>query len=567
MKNRTKSVRQIGFVWVLIVSIAIVMAGDVSTSIAQEMKANGTAASPAVATVTINVDAVEMVQVLNAFSQQSGQSIVVAPEVKGLVTARLKNIPWPEALDVILEPYGYSYQQTGSTVMIMPKKNGPSLEGLKTEVYTLKFLDVSDIKPIIEACLSPIGKISILGTQAELGWDFSSGGSSGGGRSGSQSGASNADKRKRGGREQERVEFSKILVVTDIDKSLEKIRNMIAQLDTLPPQILIEARFVEVSVGALLDLGVEFGTGVGGASGALQTDLRAKGDEIYGMGVQNASGAATPFAFKPKGANVSGANPFNTGLSLAFEKLTGSEFEILLHALEEKAKAKTLSVPSILTVNNQEASIIVGTKFPIIQSQTSGQDSTTSTSLEYYENIGIQLNVVPQVCGEGHIRMLIHPAVTDQTGTASAKTSSAGGAIEAIPLTEYPILSTREADTQVIMKSGDTIVIGGLMADRETKSQFKVPILGSIPFLGFLFRRDTTNNEKVELVIFITATVRTPRESAQQAKDIERMRPDTKRPDPSDKDSVKKDAPVAPVAALKEDPKDNKLAEATKPKQ
>ncbi len=458
--------------------------------------------------VTINVDGMEIVQVLNAFSQQSGQSIVVGPEVKGAVTARLKDVPWEEALEVIIEPYGYTYKRTGSTVVIMARKDEPTQRSLKTRVFEMKYLDVSDIIPAVENHLSPLGKVSVLGTQAERGWAFDTGSV---GRRGSVSGM---EKRRRDAGRDERTDFSKVLVVTDIPTVLEKVEYLLERLDVLPQQILIEARFLEVDVGVLNDLGVEFGTGEGGASGNLKSVLTSKGGDILGIGAQSVSGGATPVAFEAKGSGVNATAPFNTGLSMAFQKLSGSEFQVLLHALEEDAKAKTLSAPKILAVNNQEAAIIVGTKFPIIRSDTVGESASTSTSLEYYENIGIQLNVVPQVCAENYIRMLVHPAVTDQTGTASAKTSS--GVTGDTPLTEYPILSTREADTQVMIKSGETIVIGGLLADREVKSVFKVPILGSIPLLGALFRRSTVIDQNVELLIFITATIKHPEESGRE---------------------------------------------------
>ena len=136
--------------------------------------------------------------------------------------------------------------------------------------------------------------------------------------------------------------------------------------------------------------------------------------------------------------------------------------------------------------------------------------------------------------------MLLHPAVTDQTGTASARTTSGIG--EGAPLTEYPILSTREADTQVMIQSGETIVIGGLLATHRVESEFKVPFLGSIPFLGVLFRRSTTVDKEVELLIFITATIKHPEESAREgaaelrAREVEEM--------PSDDEAfVKEDAP------------------------
>ena len=485
--------------------------------------------------VTINVDATDIVQVLNAFSKQSGQSMVVGPEVKGQVTARLHDVPWEEAIEVILEPYGYTYVRKGKTVVIMAREDKPSVRALETRVFELQYLDVSDIMAVITDHLSPLGKVSVLGTQAEQGWAFDS--ASGGGRGNSMSGM---DKRKRSGGKDDRTDFSKILVIKDIPSVLEKVELLLSKVDVLPPQVLIEARFLEVDAGVLRDLGVEFGTGDGGASGALQSVLTSKGGEILGIGAQSSSGSATPVAFEAQGAGVAATAPFNTGLSMAFQKLSGTEFEILLHALEEDAKARTLSAPRILALNNQEAAIMVGTKFPIIQSDTSGQSASTSTSLEYYENIGIQLNVVPQVCADDYIRMLVHPAVTDQTGTASARTTSGIG--EGIPLTEYPILSTREADTQVIIKSGETIVIGGLLANRKIQSEFKVPFLGSIPFVGFLFRRSTTVDQEVELLIFITATIKHPEESAREgaaalrAREVEEM--------PSDDEAlVKEDAP------------------------
>lgn len=501
MKTKHERTRRCGTSGVVVgVVLVCLLTGAVAQETEQVM-----AAGPK---VTINVDAMDIVQVLNAFSQQSGQSIVVGPEVKGAVTARLKDVPWEEALEVIIEPYGYTYKRTGSTVVIMARKDEPTQRSLKTMVFEMKYLDVSDIIPAVENHLSPIGKVSVLGTQAESGWAFDTGST---GRRGSMSGM---EKRRRDAGRDERQDFSKVLVVTDIPSVLEKVEYLLERLDVLPQQILIEARFLEVDVGVLQDLGVEFGTGAEGASGDLQSVLTSKGGEIFGIGAQSVSGGATPVAFEAQGSGVNATAPFNTGLSMAFQKLSGTEFQVLLHALEEDAKAKTLSAPRILAMNNQEAAIIVGTKFPIIQSDTVGDSASTSTSLEYYENIGIQLNVVPQVCADSYIRMLVHPAVTDQTGTASAKTSSGVGA--GSPLTEYPILSTREADTQVMIKSGETIVIGGLLAERKVDSEFRVPLLGSIPLLGALFRRSTTIDQNVELLIFITASIKHPDESASE---------------------------------------------------
>jgi general secretion pathway protein D len=145
-------------------------------------------------------------------------------------------------------------------------------------------------------------------------------------------------------------------------------------------------------------------------------------------------------------------------------------------------------------LDNQEATILVGEKYPILSTEVSGTDTTTTTtSLDYYQDIGIQLNVVPQICGGSKINMIIHPAVTSFTQTVGTNA--------------YPRIITREAETQVIINNGDTLIIGGLIKDYESTSKIGVPWLSKIPLLGVLFRRDTGDVTKIELLIFITATI------------------------------------------------------------
>ena len=213
---------------------------------------------------------------------------------------------------------------------------------------------------------------------------------------------------------------------------------------------------------------------------------------------------------------MSPTRPFDAGLSVAFQQLTDFQLQGLLHLLQEDASFNILSSPRILTLNNQDATIIVGTKFPIINSQTSSGSTvpTISTSLEYYENVGIQLKVLPQVCDSKYINLIVHPSVRELVSTESGRVGTGSGAAGAsVSLTEYPVLSTREAETQVLVQSGRTIVIGGLLKDRRSTSLFKVPFLGSIPLFGALFRRETVDNQKVDLLIFLTATIRTPGET------------------------------------------------------
>ena len=451
--------------------------------------------------VTIQVKNADISQVLNAFSLQTGRSVVIGPEVQGMVNMRLQDVPWKEALDVVLRPYGYGYQVMGETIIVnsMEKiSQSETIEPVVSHVFQLKFLNARDIIEIVESQLSPRGHASVVTVRGQKGWDFES---SSGGRI--AQGEGSASKRRRAGAEHE-LEISKTLIVADIPSIISRVEVLLDQIDRMPEQVLIEATFVEVNSDFLKDLGVEFGSGtdVAESPGVQSVNVR-QGDELFGVGVKQASGAASPASFLAQSLGVSETQPFSTGLSLLFQRLNDTQFEILLHMLQEDVSANVLSSPSILTVNNQEAAIVVGTKFPIISSDTSGESATISTTLEYYENIGIQLNVVPQICNSKYINMVVHPAVTDQIGTAAARTGAEGN----IPLTEYPILSTREAETQVLIESGQRIVIGGLLEDRETKTELKVPFLGDIPILGRLFRRETESTAQTDLLIILSATI------------------------------------------------------------
>jgi type II secretory pathway component GspD/PulD (secretin) len=216
------------------------------------------------------------------------------------------------------------------------------------------------------------------------------------------------------------------------------------------------------------------------------------------------------------------------GLTLAFQKLTDLQFEVLLHLLQEDGSYNMLSAPSVLTMNNQDAVIIVGQKLPIIKSDSSGGLGTTtiSTSLERYEDIGIKLKVMPQVCDHEQINLIVHPSVRELLGYQSGKVGTSADATTggSVSLTEYPVVATREAETHVLVKSGQTIVIGGMLRDKKQTTQIKVPFLGSIPLIGMLFRRETVNTEKIELLIFLTATIRnTTEEMAVVAPDVKSM--------------------------------------------
>jgi type II secretory pathway component GspD/PulD (secretin) len=167
----------------------------------------------------------------------------------------------------------------------------------------------------------------------------------------------------------------------------------------------------------------------------------------------------------------------------------------------------------ILSLNNQLASILIGTKFPIIETQTSSENSyIVGASLQQYMDIGVQLKVKPQICGpnEEYINLLLNPIVSSYTQTTKVTTQ------QGVTLVEYPIINTREASNQMLVKDGETVVLGGLLKDVKSDEDIGIPFLSKIPWIGNLFKRNTKDNSKVDLMIFITAKIVKPGESLPQ---------------------------------------------------
>jgi len=260
---------------------------------------------------------------------------------------------------------------------------------------------------------------------------------------------------------------------------------------------------MEVNRDTLEDFGFDWGTGLTGASSSTLDFVGASGSNREAMAGHMLGDQNIPSLFDPK---TTGLDSSDTGLKLAFRKVTGNQFEAIVHALEEDARTNTLSAPIILTLDSQEASILVGQKYPIVKTEISTETNTvTGGSLDYYQDIGIQLNVVPQICGkdEDYINMIIHPAITSRYSDVSITQGST-------TLVSYPWLTSRETETQVIMKDGETIVIGGLIKDVKSEQEIGVPVLSKIPVLGWLFKRRTEDIEKIDLMIFITAKIVEP---------------------------------------------------------
>lgn len=442
--------------------------------------------------VSLDFKDADIRNVLKIISYKSGTNIVATPEVIGNITIRLVDVQWEKALNIILKTYGFGYEKQGNIILVAPidkltaqKKQEVELAQVQptvTEVFNLKYLDAQDAKKALDPQLSPRGKITVLEMTGQAGWEF---------------GSQEAGKRKRSA--EEKMGRSKVLIVSDIPPVLDRLKEVIAGIDVKPQQILISAKLVEVNKDKLRDIGFDYATGQSGAESATvvgnSVARNNAGRTTQTLGGHSLGSLAQPSGFNPMSSAITGINPYNTGFQLIYKKLTGSQFEIIMHALEEDVHTNVLSEPRIMALNNQEATIMVNTRYPILKEDTttSGSDPVTTTTLDYYQDIGVQLNVVPQIAGEDSINMVIHPAVTSYTDTLGTN--------------QYPIIQSREAETRILMADGDTIVIGGLIKDVKTKSVMGIPFLKDLPYVGGMFCRDTYDTQKIELLVFITAII------------------------------------------------------------
>jgi len=425
-------------------------------------------------------------------------NIVISPNVEGLVSVNLENVDWFSTLEAVLRPYDYSYEWIGDNILLVDTtdkisereasaKEREEVEPSRTRVFKLKFLDANDAKKAIEPILSPIGRISVLEVTGQAGWEFGT------------------DITKRSRSKEGKVSRTKTLIVSDISKKLDDVDSLLRKIDVMSKQILIKTRIMEVNRDTLEDFGFDWGTGITGASSSTLVYTGASDSNREEMAGHMLSDQNTPSLF---GAKTTGLDSGDTGLKLAFRKITGSQFEAIVHALEEDSRTNTLSAPIILTLDGQEASILIGQKYPIIKTEVSTEtNQVTGGSLDYYQDIGIQVNVVPQICGEdeSYINMIIHPAVTGRLSDVSITQGET-------TLVSYPWLTSRETETQVIVKDGETIVIGGLIKDVLSRQEIGVPVLSKLPILGWLFKRETEDVEKIDLMIFITAKIVEPGE-------------------------------------------------------
>lgn len=464
------------------------------------------ASSPLDRKVSIRVSNVPISAFLNSITTQAKINFIMSEEFANKkVTASLTRVTVREALDTLLRVQGLAYQRIGKSDSYVVTKRSNDAPDTITKIYTLSYISLqgvgsaqSELNSIMPQDVSSSSSSSSSGDSTGL----NLGGSSSGSGSDSYSGGAEITTIVKSmlspvGKIAVDPRTNK-LIITDVAEVFPQVENILAELDIKPPQILIEAQIVEVSKTSGLSLGFEYG----GSDGAMvsMTGPKRKVDLEYikGQGVKGWN-----YIFPSKDQLNSGSSGSGSGSSSSSSDegedegglLDFSAFNIVLKSLLTRGEAKYLGKPKVVTLNNKTATITTSTDATVgqtvSQSGSGGGEALTTQSAER-KRVGLTLQVTPQVNREGYVTLYVQPSYSDlvSSGFDFSKDTT-----------------TRAASTLVRVKNGQTVVIGGLLTSRETDQTRKVPLLGDIPLLGWLFTSKTKSKSTTDLVIFITPTI------------------------------------------------------------
>jgi type IV pilus assembly protein PilQ len=424
--------------------------------------------------LTLNFQEIETRAVLQLLADASGQNIVVSDSVTGNVTLRLQNVPWDQALDIVLRTKGLDKRKQDNVIIVAPQEELASRE--KADLASKK--DIQELAPLRSDYLQVnYAKASDMAAllKSQTGTLLSSRGSV------------SVDER------------TNTLLLQDTSDRLADIRRLVATLDIPVRQVLIEARIVIVNDDFKRDLGARIGYTTAQANGAngiwTTSGTAAATDTAIGSALANRTGTTTGIQV-PTGANA--PQRYNVNLPVASPAgsfalgLLGSNYivDLELSAAQAETRAEVISSPRVITANQKEATIEQGTEIPYQQSASSG-----ATTVSFKKAV-LSLKVTPQITPDNRI-ILDLDVKKDSVGTI---TVLSGGV-------NVPSIDTKEIVTQVLMNDGQTVVLGGVLETNHRDDQTKVPYLGDIPILGNLFKTTTKTNNKDELLIFVTPKI------------------------------------------------------------
>ena len=420
--------------------------------------------------VTLNFQDIDTRAVLQVLAEISGRNIVVSDTVQGSLTLRLKNVPWDQALDIVMTTRGLDMRENGNVMIVAPAAEIAAreqadlearaaiqeLEPTFSEFLSINYAKAADMAQLIEdGILTERGSVSI-------------------------------------------DERTNTLLLQDTAESLRNIRRLVETLDIPVRQVLIESRIVSVNDDFTRELGARLGlTAVedSGAGGLFAITGTATGtDEIVSSALTNINDTGQPFPVEVG----PGVNRYNVNLPVQNPAgqfalaILESDYivDLELSALQAEGRGEIVSSPRVVTANQKEAVIKQGVEIPFQEAAASG-----ATAVAFKEAV-LSLTVTPQITPDGNISMDLR---VSQDTIGQVFTVVGGGAI--------PSIDTREVETQVLVNDGQTVVLGGIYETERRDTISKIPLLGDIPGIGHLFKNTQVINNKSELLIFVTPKI------------------------------------------------------------
>ena len=426
--------------------------------------------------LTLNFQDIETRAVLQLLADTSGRNIVVSDSVSGNVTLRLRNVPWDQALDILMTTKGLDMRQNGNVIIVAPaeeiaarekadleaRKDIQELEPLRSEFLQVNYAKAADLADLIQgrggsanALLSERGSVSI-------------------------------------------DERTNTLLLVDTPDRLSEIRRLVVRLDIPVRQVLIESRIVVVNDDFSRDLGVRLGatTVKRNSSDGLWalTGTAENADIITTSALENLANTGQPFPVAVGGVN----DRYNVNLPIANPAgrialaVLDSDYlvDLELSALQAEGRGEIISSPRVITANQKEASIEQGVEIPFQESASSGATTTQ------FKKAVLSLTVTPQITPDDRIIMDL---IVSKDSVGELVSSATGGFV--------PSIDTREVITQVLVNDGETVVLGGIYETEQRDTFNKVPFLGDLPGVGFFFRSTQTTSNKAELLIFVTPRI------------------------------------------------------------
>ena len=424
--------------------------------------------------LTLNFQDIETRAVLQLLAETSGKNIVVSDTVQGNVTLRLRNVPWDQALDIVMTTKGLDMRQNGNVIIVAPATEIAARETADLEAQ----LAIAELEPIYSEFLQVnYAKASDLMSLIT--------GGNGGNSMMSGRGTIGVDDR------------TNTLLVQDTAERLQDVRRMVSTLDVPIKQVLIESRIVVVGDNFSRDLGVRLGVSAFNESNTGLTTISGSGNGTDGMissYIDGQQDPSLPFLQYPALTDRYNVNvPIADAAGRFSLAILESDYlvDLELSALQAEGRGEIVSTPRVITANQSEATIKQGVEIPYQQAASSG-----ATTVQFKSAV-LELIVTPQITPDNNIIMDLKVS-KDSVGDVIS-TGGLGGTV--------PSIDTRSVETQVLVADGQTVVLGGIYETERRETIKKVPYLGDIPFVGALFRSKQVIDNKAELLIFVTPRI------------------------------------------------------------